>query len=441
MGGHLAGYALRIVSSLIMTRLLVPDMFGIMAVATIVHMTIGQLSDVGLRPAILQSARGESPALLDTAWSLQVLRGILIWLGCVCFSIAVSQVGYLHLLPETSVYLSPELPVIIVAFTFTSVVHGFQSMKATIHDRNLDQGKLTLIELYGQISGLIVAMVLGAATRSIWSFVAGAWVATSITVWLSHVWLPGARNRFRMEREAVKELLLFGRWIWLSSISSMLAWNGDRILLGAWLTPAQLGVYILAFNLMAMVEGAGSRLIHTVAAPALSKVVRESPQRFCLIYYKIRIPSDLIFIACAGILFSAGPAIIELLYDHRYVGAGEILRILSISLLISRYGINTAVYIAVGNSKNLGSINLLKALSLFCLTPLAYYFFGFEAALWAIALHALPTVPFQFWLNRRYHLNNAWFETGILLVWIAGYLVGLAIAAAVDWLRHSSAIL
>ena len=52
MMGYISGYGLRLVSSLIMTRLLVPEMFGVMAVATIVQMVAANLCDVGLRQAV-----------------------------------------------------------------------------------------------------------------------------------------------------------------------------------------------------------------------------------------------------------------------------------------------------------------------------------------------------------------------------------------------------
>jgi len=77
-GWNFAGYGLgqviRLGSNLIMTRLLVPEMFGVMAIATMVTVILGMLSDIGLRQNIVRSPRGDDPAFLDTAWTVQVLR-------------------------------------------------------------------------------------------------------------------------------------------------------------------------------------------------------------------------------------------------------------------------------------------------------------------------------------------------------------------------------
>jgi len=62
-----------------MTRLLIPDMFGIMAIATMVPVILTLLSDVGLHQNIVQSRRGDDPAFLDTVWSVQIVRGFVLW--------------------------------------------------------------------------------------------------------------------------------------------------------------------------------------------------------------------------------------------------------------------------------------------------------------------------------------------------------------------------
>jgi O-antigen/teichoic acid export membrane protein len=73
-------YAIRLGSSLVMTRLLVPQMFGVMAIAQMVLMGLAMFSDVGLTQNIIQSRRGADPIFLNTAWSVQILRGLLLWL-------------------------------------------------------------------------------------------------------------------------------------------------------------------------------------------------------------------------------------------------------------------------------------------------------------------------------------------------------------------------
>lgn len=426
MGGYVAGYVLRILSSLILTRLLAPEMFGVMAVASVVQVTALMLSDVGLRPSVVQSRRGDDPAFLDTAWTLQIIRGLAVWTICIVVALMIWWSNRAGWVGAGSVYAVAELPAIIVATGFTAVIFGFESTNCMTCDRNLDLRRISVMEIVSQVASLAVAVALAWATRSVWSFVLSAFVSAAIMVAMSHLYLPGRRNHFRLESEALGELARFGRWILLSSAFSVLASNGDRILLAGWITPTELGLYALAFNLVGMVSGAGMRLFWTVGSPAMSQVSRERPEALADIYYKFRLPFDAIFILCAGGLYSGGDAIVALIYDARYANAGTALSILSFGLLVARFELASCVYVALNQPRNLGLVNSLRVIALFTAVPLANWAFGFEGALWAIALHGLVTLPVIYVFNARHGLNRPVFELAVLLFWPVGYLCGLA---------------
>lgn len=424
MGGYVASQTLRILSNLILTRLLVPEMFGLMAVATMVQIIIFMLSDIGLRQAVVQSKNGDTRDFLDTAWTLQAIRGFLIWLVCIAVALAFAQVNRLGAFSAGSVYASSELPSIIMAVAFTSVIGGFQSTKLISCARHLDLGRVTAIEMVSQIIGLIVAIVLAWLTRSIWSFVASALISSLALTLLSHTHLPGYSNRFRLEPKATGELLRFGRWIMLSSTFSVFASNGDRVLLAGWISQAALGLYVLAYSLVAILEGAGGRLFTSVALPTLSKVTRERPEMLRRVYYKFRLPFDMFFVGGAGLLYGSAEAVIGILYDDRYGGATIILKILSFGLIISRVTVFSMIYIALDEVRYMSFLNVVKAVSLFLIVPMSYAVFGFTGALWAIALHGITTVPMILYINSRYGLNSLFFEAAILLLWPIGYAAG-----------------
>ena len=86
VAGFVLGQALRFAGNLVMTRLLVPEMFGVMALATMVMYGLALFSDLGLRQAIVQSRRGREAAFLNTAWALQIARGFAVWGGALVLS-------------------------------------------------------------------------------------------------------------------------------------------------------------------------------------------------------------------------------------------------------------------------------------------------------------------------------------------------------------------
>ena len=121
----LAGYAvsqvIRFGSNLIMTRLLVPEMFGVMAIATIVMVGLAMFSDLGLRQSIVQSRRGDDPAFLNTAWALQILRGLVLWAIALAIALGLYLADRAGMVPAGSVYADPSLPWVIAALSFGTV--------------------------------------------------------------------------------------------------------------------------------------------------------------------------------------------------------------------------------------------------------------------------------------------------------------------------------
>ena len=428
LGGGLGAYALRIGNSLIMTRLLVPEMFGIMALAGIVQVIVFLLSDIGIRQAVIQNPRADDEDFLNTAWTLNILRGFVIWFICVLVSIGLYFAQVNGWVASDSVYAAPELPLVIAAVTFASAIGGLRSMKAIIANRNMELQTLTWIELLSQLIGVIVMIGIAWEVKTIWSLVIGGLVTQLLTNLFTSLWLPGMPNRLRWDPASVREILGFGRWVLLSSACSVFANNGDRLLLGFWVTPAVLGFYVLAMNLNNIVITLAARLFDSIGMPALSEVFRENPKRFPQAYRRLREPFDIACLLSAGLLFSVGQTLVDIMYDARYAQSGQIVTILSFLLIFSRYGISTSAFLALGQPRYLTIVSTVKLISIYALMPIGYALAGLEGAVWAIALHPLPSVPVIWWFNRGHGLNDFRYEFAIMGWWIPGYLAGFALA-------------
>jgi O-antigen/teichoic acid export membrane protein len=285
------------------------------------------------------------------------------------------------------------------------------------------------------VIGLSVAIFLAWATQSIWSFVASSLVGSMVSTLAGHIWLSGIRDRIAWNRPAIKELLHFGKWSSLSSFVGVLASNGNRLLLGAWFTPTNLGFYSIASNLSSVIDGVGYRVFGSVSLPALSEIVHEQPHRLGEVFFRMRRGADAAYVGSAGFLFAAGNAIIAFLYDERYAPAGPMLQLLSFYLLFARYGLAQDVYIALGKPNYLTAINTTKLVSLFVIVPPMFYLFGTQGAILGMAVFLLPTVPLIFWLNQSHGLNNFRFEFLILGMWPVGWLAGTITASALALAR------
>jgi O-antigen/teichoic acid export membrane protein len=426
-GGHVLAQAIRLGSNLLMTRLLVPEMFGVMSIATMVTVILALLSDVGLAQNIVQSRRGEDPVFLDTAWVIQIIRGCIIWLIGLGLSLALHVANVWGIVPANSAYASPVLPLVIAVISFEAVISSLASTKMATASRNLDQKRIVQIRLISQVVALVVMIAVGVMSRSIWALVAGGLVAPLATAVLSHTMMQGHPNRFRWEKNARRELIGFGKWIFVSSVVSVLAMNGDRLLLGGFVDAHYLGLYAIAVLMVGAIEGGLVRLFSNVWLPALSEVARNNPSRLREVYYKLRVPGDLLALFLAGLLFSAGQLVIDLLYDPRYSATGGILQVLALSLFTVRYGVAHQVYLALGIPRYLAVINVLRFVSLYTLVPVLYHVAGVHAAIWGIALHALVTVPFIYGFNAQLGLNDLRRELMVFVALPVGVLCGAAL--------------
>jgi len=430
-GWNFAGYGLgqviRLGSNLIMTRLLVPEMFGVMAIATMVAVILGMLSDIGLRQNIVRSPRGDDPAFLDTAWAVQILRGVALWLVALGLSLALALANRHGMLPAASVYASAVLPLVIAASSFSTVIAGFRSTKWATAYRRFEQKRIMQIELVAQVIAIALMVAIGVATHSIWALVAGGLLLSLITTVLSHAWMSGHSNRLRWEASALRELFHFGKWVFVSSFVGILAASGDRLLLGGFVDAHVLGLYAIAMLIVGAVAGGIGRFFVMVVMPALGETARNEPARLREVYYRLRYPFDLLLLFLAGGLFACGELVIDVLYDPRYSDAGGMLKVLALSLFAVRYEIANQTYLALGMPRYMAIVNGVGCVSLYSLVPLLYWLGGTPAAIWGIALHALATLPFIFYFNHRLKLNDFRRELVVLAALPAGWLCGYAL--------------
>ena len=407
-----------------MTRLLVPEMFGVMAIAIMLIVGIGLFSDLGLRQSVVQSKRGDNPGFLNTVWVIQILRGVLIFLVSLALSLGLVVASRTDVLMHGSTYSEPILPAVLAVTSFGAVIAGFESTKLLTANRDLVLGRITLIELSSQTIGLAAMVMIALVNRSIWALVIGSLVAAITKTALSHVALSGPGNRFRWDQESFNQIIGFGKWIFASSVLGVLLISGDRLLLGGLVSADVLGYYSIAFLITNAAKELFQRLITNVAFPTLSETVRQQPDSLALRYYKLRTPIDLTSLFVLGFLFVSGERLIEILYDPRFRPAGHYLEILAWSMFTVRFGIAGQCYLALGKPAIVTMLIATSLVGLYGSVPIAFYFFGLNGALWAIALSPCLSIPQMYFLNYKHGLLNVSREIALLLALPIGIAAG-----------------
>lgn len=410
-----------------MTRLLVPEMFGLVAVAYIILFGIGMISDLGLGQNIIQSKNGNKPAFLNTVWTINIVRGLFIWLITVLIAVSLYFTSGLGLWQSDTVYADPLLPWVIIVLSLTVVIDSLQSTKSATASRNLQLKRITLMDISTQLFGILVMVSWAMFDRSVWALVAGGIAGSTAYSILSHVMLPGPNNRLHWDKTHFLEIFHFGKWIFVASMLGFLTMNGDRIILGGLTDTATLGIYSIAVLIWTAMRDGFGKLMDSIAYPALSEVSRDRPWDLRKTYYKFRLPLDIATLLGAGGMFAAGHLITDILYDDRYADAGMMLQILSIGLVAVRYDLSIQTFMAVGKPRLLTPINILSILILFIATPLAYQQFGIDGAVWAVVCSYLGGIPMILYHMRSLQFLDWRHELLVLPLLPAGYLIGAGI--------------
>jgi len=373
--GHGGEQVVRLASNLIVTRLLLAEYFGLMALVSVFLIGLQLFSDIGIGPALVQNKR-EDAGFVNTVWTIQVFRGLA--LCAIAFPVAPLFADF---------YDEPILTPLIRVSALTAAIRGFTSTSFYTQTRHLQLKGPVIVQFASQLAGTIVMVAWAWTTRSVWSLVTSGIVAALVMVVLSHVWLPGIRNRFHFERRAARSLFVFGSWIFLSTVATFGANQVDRLIFGKLTTMTMLGVYSIAVMLALAPTQALSTVSNRVLFPLYTRV-HHSPEDLPSMFRTARWP--LIVLggwAIAG-LIGGGPTIIQLLYDSRYWEAGWMLQILAAGLwfgivLGGTYG---AVVLAVGRSDWTASMSFSKVFGMVAFIPLGYWLGGFPGAVGGLAM-------------------------------------------------------
>ncbi|MBN2195886.1 MAG: oligosaccharide flippase family protein [Polyangiaceae bacterium] len=336
--GFGAGQVVRLASSVVLTRLIHPEVYGLMDLVVVVSMALALFSDIGIAPSVIQNPRGEERAFLDTAWTLQLLRGVVLFV-----------VSLLVAYPVSLVYGRPILAYLIPAVGFGAVIDGLLSTSLFILARHVRNGPMVVFELVGSVVTFIVTFVvvylihpdgvrqIAAGTLTnlpfdeslCWAVVFGALAARLVNVVLSFVAIAHPWPRPTWDRRALREIFSFGKWVFLSTMLTFLAMYTDRMLVPKLIDFEAGGLYGRAIGLLAIPVGLLIKLASTVVFPFCSRL-HERGEPVGPAASKIYLSSGVASSLFMSGLIACGPAVVAILYPPTYADVGWLLQLVAV---------------------------------------------------------------------------------------------------------------
>jgi len=413
-----AGQALRMVSSIVLTRLFAPELFGLMALLTTVIVGLTLLSHIGLEDSVIQNARGDEEVFVNTAWTIQAFRGIGIWLATLLLAWP-----FLHLYPEVhTIWLLPVLG-------FGCVIAGFSSPNLLTLSRHLGVGKLSLLELTAQFVLFAASVTFALINRSVWALAFGRIVSELVRTLFSYRLAGrGIRPRFVLERNSVRALITFGRWILIGTALTFLANQSDRLILSRLTTLAMLGIYNIAFSLSDVPRQIILMFSSRIGFPFIAKLVHKPRPEFRQVLMKYRA-----MVLAAGALMltitiCTGDIFITHVLDSRYHEAAWMIAILAAGLWHTLlYSTISPAILSLQKAHYNALAYFLYFVTLCTLLPLGFHFFGMIGAVTAVAVSDLPMYLVNVFASYRQGLGMLRQDGLMTLVFMATLAAGLAI--------------
>lgn len=413
--------ALRLAGNVILARLLVPEAFGLMTFMQVVLQGLQMFSDIGIGPSIIQNRRADDPAFLNTAWTMQLLRGAVLWLVACALSV-----------PLARFYDQPELAAMLPVAGLFALVTGFNSTALFTHNRALALGRLTALELAAQVLGLGVTITWAVVHPTVWALVGGTVLGGGIRMALSHALLPGIPCRPRWDASAARELIRFGRWIFLSTLTTFLAAQSDKLIFNKMIPLAQFGVYGIAFMFATMPTQIVVRIGNNVVFPAYSRVVREGGN-LASAYVKARRPLLLLGAALTTLLIATAPYFIHSVYRAEYHSAAALMQLLAIMAWFQMLECtNGSALLATGRPSWVAAGNAAKLVALIAAIPLGFVAYGFAGAIWGLVLAEVCKYLVSAAAVRRLNLPGIRADIPLCLLTALVALLGVGMGASLS---------
>jgi len=329
--------AISFASTIILARLLIPEDFGLVAIAMTLIMLITSFSELSLSNAIVQLKRVES-GHYDTAFTLGLIRSVVIVI------ILIGLAG-----PVARLYGDPRLENILYALTTAALVTGFSNPKTIDFIRRLDFRANFALEFAEKMSSFLVAITFAFLLKSYWALIISFIAASTVRVLISYFIIPYL-PRFSLSKS--KDLLAFSVWVTLGGWVQTLSWRSDPLTLGYFITASALGQYSMAGKVTDMATTQITSPVAQILFPAFSRI-QSDKERLRKAYIKaLAILAALCFPLAAGLAVLAEP-IVSLVLGNQWLPVIPLIQMLAIvTIIISMQHVHP-IAMATGNTRAL----------------------------------------------------------------------------------------
>jgi PST family polysaccharide transporter len=325
-----------VLTLLVLGRLLLPEEIGLVAKAMTVLVFANVVRDLGLGSALVQH-KDPSDAHLRTAFT--------VGLGLSC-ALAAALAAAAE--PIAAAYRSPAIAPMLRWLALLIALRGLATSALQLSKRALDFRTIALSDAAGYTAGALTSIALAAAGMGPWSLLYGYLVETTLTTgWL--LARHGRALRLGFDRAAFRDLFRYGAGETVQTIASVIATQGDYVVIGRQLGAAPLGLYQRAYELVRFPATTFSSVVGSVLFPAFARLQDDRAQ-LATAFRRVLFATALVLLPASCVLIVLAEEVIRAVLGPQWSGAALPFRIMCLGMLFrTNYKVGALVARARGD--------------------------------------------------------------------------------------------
>lgn len=386
IGARFAFRVIGLVSTVVLARLLLPEDFGLVALAMIVIGLLDLFSEFGFDLALIQNQRATRDHY-DTVWTLSLLRGALT--AGVLILGAPWLAGFFH---------EPRLEEVVYVLALVPLITQSKNPGTADFRKHLNFRREFVFMVAPKFLRFLVTLAIAVVWQSYWALVAGILSYRALQLgasYLMHSFRP------RLSLKAWRDVIGFSQWLFVTTTMDAIRQKSSAMILGRVAGAGMLGIFTVAQEIANLATSELVAPIRRALFPGYAKIqddraqLRDSFVGGCGLLIVVAMPIVI------GIGLTAEHLVPVLLGD-KWLAAIPFVQVLTLAgLIASCRGLARPLYMAINRPEVGAYLSILEAALFVGLILTGYLWFGPIGIAWAAAVSEAVMLVLDVWMLRR----------------------------------------
>jgi O-antigen/teichoic acid export membrane protein len=335
-GGSVAEQVSRFTRNMLLTRLLAPSAFGVMAIVMSSAAIVGALTEVGLRAAVIQNPRGGEKAYLNAGWWMAIGRAVGTY--AIIFAMAPLVARF---------YGNLQLSALLRVTLLGTLFDGAMSPRSILLQKEMKFGRWIAISNVGAICGVVLTVILSFLRRDVWALAIGYCSEYFFRCLMSYILCPGLPS-LGWDRNAIRDLYKFSKASFGLSFLNLIFSRTDIFVLGKLYSSTSLGLYTMAVALVQTPSVFLTALLAQTLFPTFAHV-QEDNERVNRILVEVTSWLILLGLPVVVAIYLCGRSLLSVIYGSRYVAGAGPLAVAAVVVFLNTLNVAiTCVFSGIG---------------------------------------------------------------------------------------------